>query len=147
MFSRLDQFLVLAFAQLAYRESLRDIQASLGAWSSKLYHMGIRGGVARNTLAHANERRDWRIYADFVSCLTAAARRLYADHDLGIELANMLYALTPRSSFVPVAVSLGAARQTKTAVKLPMLLDLRGNIPAFLHIADGTYHEVTFWTC
>lgn len=142
-FTCLDQFLVLAFAQLTYRESLRDIQASLRAQSNKLYHMGIRGGVARNTLAHANAQRDWRIYADFAHRLIAQARRLYADQDLGLELKDTVYALD--TTTIDLCLSLfpwAPFRQTKAAVKLHTLLDLRGNIPTFLHITDGTVHEV-----
>lgn len=142
-FSCLDQFLVLAFAQLTYRESLRDIEAGLRAQANKLYHMGIHGGIARNTLAHANARRDWRIYADFAQRLIAQARRLYADTDLGIELKDTVYALD--TTTVDLCLSLfpwAPFRATKAAVKLHTLLDLRGNIPTFLHITDGTYHEV-----
>ncbi|MGH7926612.1 MAG: IS4 family transposase [Candidatus Binatia bacterium] len=142
-FSCLDQFLVLAFAQLTYRESLRDIEASLRAQANKLYHMGIRGGIARNTLAHANARRDWRIYADFAQHLIAQARRLYADQDLGIELKDTVYALD--TTTIDLCLSLfpwAPFRATKAAVKLHTLLDLRGNIPTFLHITDGKFHEV-----
>jgi hypothetical protein len=142
-FSCLDQFLVLAFAQLTYRESLRDIEACLRAHAEKLYHLGIRGGVARNTLANANVQRDWRIYADFAQRLIVVARRLYADEDLGIELKETVYALD--TTTIDLCLSLfpwAPFRQTKAAVKLHTLLDLRGNIPTFLHITDGKFHEV-----
>src|SRR5699024_10201779 len=142
-FSCLDQFLVMAFAQLTYRESLRDIEASLRAQSNKLYHMGIRGGVARNTLANANAQRDWRIYADFAQRLITQARRLYADYDLGIQFKHTAYALD--TTTIDLCLSLfpwAPFRQTKAAVRLHTLLDLRGNIPTFIHITDGKFHEV-----
>lgn len=142
-FSCLDQFLVLAFAQLTYRESLRDIQASLRAHSNKLYHMGIRGNIARNTLANANAMRDWRIYADFAHRLITTARRLYVDEDLGLDIKDAVYALD--TTTIDLCLSLfpwAPFRQTKAAVKLHTLLDLRGNIPTFVHITDGTVHEV-----
>ena len=142
-FSCSDQFLVLAFAQLTYRESLRDIEASLRAHASKLYHMGIRGGVARNTLANASTQRDWRIYADFAQHLISMARRLYADEPLGVDLKETVYALD--TTTIDLCLSLfpwAPFRQTKAAVKLHTLLDLRGNIPTFLHITDGKFHEV-----
>lgn len=142
-FSCLDHFFVLAFAQLTYRESLRDIQVSLRAQSNKLYHMGIRGGIARNTLANANAQRDWRIYADFAQRLIVQARALYADYDLGIELKHTAYALD--TTTIDLCLSLfpwAPFRQTKAAVRLHTLLDLRGNIPTFLHITDGKFHEV-----
>lgn len=142
-FSCLDQFLVLAFAQLTYRESLRDIQASLRAHSGKLYHMGIRGNVARNTLANANAVRDWRIYADFAHRLITTARGLYVDEDLGLDIKDAVYALD--TTTIDLCLSLfpwAPFRQTKAAVKLHTLLDLRGNIPTFIHITDGTVHEV-----
>jgi hypothetical protein len=134
---------VLAFAQLTYRESLRDIEASLRAHASKLYHMGIRGGVARNTLANASTQRDWRIYADFAQHLISMARRLYADEPLGVDLKETVYALD--TTTIDLCLSLfpwAPFRQTKAAVKLHTLLDLRGNIPTFLHITDGKFHEV-----
>lgn len=142
-FSCLDQFLVLGFAQLSFRESLRDIEACLRAQSSKLYHMGIRSKIARNTLANANAQRDWRIYADFAQHLIAIARRLYAEEPLGIELKQVVYALD--ATTIDLCLSLfpwAPFRQTKAAVKLHTLLDLRGNIPTFLHISDGRFHEV-----
>ncbi len=143
-FRCLDQFLVMAFAQLTHRESLRDIEACLGAQRSKLYHMGIRsGGVARSTLSRANERRDWRIYADFAQALIRLARPLYADEDLGLDLDNTVYALD--ASTIDLCLSLfpwALFRSTKSAVKLHTLLDLRGNIPTFIHISDGKLHDV-----
>jgi hypothetical protein len=142
-FSCADQFLVLAFAQLTYRESLRDIEASLRAHAAKLYHMGLRGGVARNTLANASTQRDWRIYADFAQHLIGTARRLYADEPLGIDLKETVYALD--TTTIDLCLSLfpwAPFRHTKAAVKLHTLLDLRGNIPTFLHITDGKFHEV-----
>jgi len=142
-FSCLDQFLVLAFAQLTYRESLRDIEACLRAHADKLYHLGIRGGVARNTLANASLRRDWRIYADFAQHLIRLARRLYADQSVGIDLKETVYALDTTTIDLCLSVFPWAPfRKTKAAVKLHTLLDLRGNIPTFLHITDGKFHEV-----
>src|SRR5699024_4208603 len=142
-FSCLDQYLCMAFAQLAYRESLRDIEACLRAQKDKLYHMGIRGAVSRTTLSDANERRDWRIYADFAQALIRIARPLYADQDLGLDLDHTVYALDASTidlclSIVPWALF----RSTKSAVKLHTLLDLRGNIPTFIHISDAKIHEV-----
>ena len=138
-----DQFRCMAFAQLTYRESLRDIEACLKAQSRKLYHMGIRSKVARSTLADANENRDWRIYADFAQSLIQTARRLYADEDLGLELDNTVYALDATSIDLCLSVFPWAHfRQTKAAVKLHTLLDLRGNIPSFIHISDGKLHDV-----
>lgn len=142
-FSCLDQFLVLAFAQLTFRESLRDIEACLRAHSSKLYHMGLRGGVARNTLANANATRDWRIYAEFAQRLIVQARGLYAEEPLGVELTETVYALD--TTTIDLCLTLfpwAPFRATKAAVKLHTLLDLRGNIPTFLHITDGKFHEV-----
>lgn len=142
-FSCLDQFLVLAFAQLTYRESLRDIEACLRAHRAKLYHMGIRGGIARNTLANASTQRDWRIYADFAQHLIRLARRLYADESVGLDLKETVYALDTTTIDLCLSVFPWAPfRQTKAAVKLHTLLDLRGNIPTFLHITDGKFHEV-----
>ena len=138
-----DQFRCMAFAQLTYRESLRDIEACLKAQSNKLYHMGIRSKVARSTLADANENRDWRIYADFAQSLIQTARRLYADEDLGLELDNTVYALDATTIDLCLSVfSWAHFRQTKAAVKLHTLLDLRGNIPSFIHISDGKLHDV-----
>lgn len=142
-FSYLDQFLCMAFAQLTYRESLRDIEACLRAHKTKLYHLGIRGGVARSTLADANETRDWRIYRDFSLHLIKTARVLYAKDSFGIELDNTVYALDTTTIELCLALFPWARfRKTLAAVKLHTLLDLRGNIPAFIHITDGKVHEV-----
>lgn len=142
-FSCLDQYLSMAFAQLTYRESLRDIEACLRAQSSKLYHLGIRSTVARNTLANANAVRDWRIYCDFAQSLITIARRLYADEPLGVDLAETVYALDATTIDLCLSVFPWAAfRSTKAAIKLHTLLDLRGNIPSFLFISDGKLHEV-----
>jgi hypothetical protein len=142
-FSCLDQYLCMAFAQLTYRESLRDIEACLRAQKDKLYHMGIRGNVSRSTLADANERRDWRIYADFAQALIRIARPLYADEDLGLDLDNTVYALDASTIDLCLSVFPWALfRSTKSAVKLHTLLDLRGNIPTFIHISDGKLHDV-----
>jgi len=142
-FSCLDQFLCLAFAQLTYRESLRDIESCLRTMKNRLYHMGIRGRVSRNTLAHANEKRDWHIYADFAQVLIAQARRLYADEDLGLELKNTVYAFD--STTIDLCLSLfpwALFRKRKGAVKLHTLLDLRGSIPSFIKMTDGKTHDV-----
>ena len=143
-FTCLDQFRVMAFAQLTYRRSLRDIEACLRAMQPKLYHMGIRSRVSRNTLAHANEVRDWRIHADFAQVLIGRARRLYADQDLGEQLRQAtLYALD--SSTIDLCLSLfpwAHFRKAKAAVKLHTLMDLRGNIPAFIHVSEGKLHDV-----
>lgn len=143
-FSCFDQYLAMAFAQLTHRESLRDIEACLQAHQDKLYHMGMRSTlVARNTLAKANERRDWRIYADFAQALIRIARPLYADEDLGLELDNTIYALDASTIDLCLSVFPWALfRSTKSAVKLHTLLDLRGNIPTFIHISDGKLHDV-----
>ncbi len=143
-FSCFDQYLVMAFAQFTHRESLRDIEACLRAHQSKLYHIGIRSlNVARNTLSKANERRDWRIYADFAHSLIRLARPLYADEDLGLELDNTVYALDASTIDLCLSVFPWALfRSTKSAVKLHTLLDLRGNIPTFIHISDGKLHDV-----
>ena len=143
-FSCFDQYLVMAFAQFTHRESLRDIEACLRAHQSKLYHIGIRSlNVARNTLSKANERRDWRIYADFAHALIRIARPLYAEEDLGIELDNTVYALDASTIDLCLSVFPWALfRSTKSAVKLHTLLDLRGNIPTFIHISDGKLHDV-----
>lgn len=138
-----DQYRCMAFAQLTYRESLRDIEACLKAQSNKLYHMGIRSKVARSTLAEANEKRDWRIYADLAQSLIQTARRLYADEDLGLELNNTVYALDATTIDLCLSVFPWAQfRRTKAAIKLHTLLDLRGNIPSFIHISDGKLHDV-----
>lgn len=138
-----DQFRVMAFAQLTYRESLRDIEVCLAAQVQKLYHMGIREPVSRSTLADANESRDWRIYADFAQVLIAQARTLYADDSLSIELVNTVYALD--STTIDLCLSMfpwAPFRSTKAAVKVHTLLDLRGTIPSFIHISDGKLHDV-----
>jgi hypothetical protein len=142
-FSCWDQFLSMVFAQLTYRESLRDIEACLGSIGGKLYHMGIRGKVAKSTLADANELRDWRIYADFAQVLIAIARPLYAQDPVGVELTESLYALD--STTIDLCLSLfswAKFRQHKAAVKMHTLLDLRGNIPTFIGITDGKVHDV-----
>jgi hypothetical protein len=142
-FSCQDQYRSMAFAQLTYRESLRDIEACLNAQSNKLYHMGIRANVSRSTLADANEKRDWRIYADFAQSLILTARRLYIDEDLGLELDTTVYALDSTTIDLCLSVFPWAQfRKTKAAVKLHTLLDLRGNIPSFIHISDGKLHDV-----
>nr|CRH05449.1 transposase [Candidatus Magnetococcus massalia] len=142
-FSCLDQFLCMIFAQLTYRESLRDIEACLRAQQSKLYHMGIRGRVSRSTLADANENRDWRIYADFAQSLIHTARQLYQNDDFGIDLQQTVYALDSTTIDLCLSVFPWAKfRKTKSAVKLHTLLDLRGNIPTFIHISDGKLHDV-----
>ncbi len=142
-FSCLDQFLSMAFAQLTYRESLRDIEACLRAQRSKLYHLGIRSAVARNTLANANAVRDWRIYADFAQSLIGIARRLYAEEPFGLDLKESVYALDTTTIDLCLSVFPWAPfRTTKAAIKLHTLLDLRGNIPTFIHISDGKMHEV-----
>lgn len=142
-FSCYDQYLCMVFAQLTFRESLRDIEACLRAQKSKLYHMGIHGGISRNTLANANKVRDWRIYADFAQVLINRARELYRNEDFGVDLDETVYALD--SSTIDLSVSTfpwAHFRSTKAAVKLHTLLDLRGNIPTFLHISDGKLHDV-----
>jgi Domain of unknown function (DUF4372)/Transposase DDE domain len=142
-FSCLDQYLSMAFAQLTYRESLRDIEACLRAQASKLYHLGIRSTVARNTLANANATRDWRIYCDFVQSLIAMARRLYVNEPFGVELSETVYALDATTIDLCLSVFPWAPfRSTKAAIKLHTLLDLRGNIPSFIRISDGKWHEI-----
>ena len=142
-FTCLDQFLCMAFAQLTSRRSLRDVELCLRAHRSKLYHMGIRGGVARNTLANANKVRDWRIYADLAQVLIGIARPLYADEDLGLDLENTVYALDASTIDLCLSVFPWASfRSTKSGVKLHTLLDLRGNIPTFLHISNARLHDV-----
>jgi hypothetical protein len=133
----------MAFAQLTYRESLRDIECCLRAIGWKLYHIGIRGKVSRSTLADANEARDWRIYSDFAQILIHEARRLYVDDDFGLELKETVYALD--SSTIDLCLSIfpwARFRKTKAAVKLHTLLDLRGDIPSFIWITDGKVHDV-----
>lgn len=142
-FSCLDQFLCMAFAQLTYRESLRDIEACLRAQPSKLYHLGLRGQVSRNTLAHANELRDWRIYCEFAQALIRIARRLYANESLSVDLSETVYALD--STTIDLCLSLfpwARFRNTRAAIKLHTLLDLRGGIPTFIHVSDGKLHDV-----
>jgi hypothetical protein len=142
-FTCLDQFLCMAFAQLTYRESLRDIEACLRVAKPKLYHMGIRSNVSRNTLAHANENRDWRIYADFAQVLIKIARELYANEDFGLELKNAVYAFDSTTIDLCLSVFPWAKfRKTKAAVKLHTLLDLRGNIPVVISITNGKTHDV-----
>ncbi len=142
-FSCLDQYLCMAFAQLTYRESLRDIEACLRAQETKLYHMGIRGKVSRSTLADANQLRDWRIYADFAHSLIHIARKLYINEEFGVELNQTVYALDATTIDLCLSVFPWAHfRQTKAAIKLHTLLDLRGNIPTFIHISDGKLHDV-----
>ncbi len=138
-----EHFRALAFAQLTYRESLRDIEACLSAQSAKLYHMGIGSPIRRSTLADANERRDWLIYAEFAQRLITQARKLYAEEDLGLDLANTVYALD--STTIDLCLSLfpwAPFRSTKAVVKMHTLLDLRGSIPSFIHISDGKVHDV-----
>jgi hypothetical protein len=142
-FSCWDQFLCMAFAQLTYRESLRDIEACLRSAQRKLYHMGIRSKVSRNTLAHANQVRDWRIYVDFAQILIARARRLYANDSFGVELNQTAYALD--STTIDLCLSLfpwAKFRAHKGAVKLHTLLDLRGSIPCLVIITHGKIHDV-----
>lgn len=142
-FSCLDQFLCMAFAQLTYRESLRDIETCLRSMNGRLYHMGIKGNVSRSTLAKANEIRDWRIYADFAQRLIHQARRLYRYDEFEIELDTTVYALD--STTIDLCLSLfpwAHFRKTKGAIKVHTLLDLRGNIPSFIVITDGKVHDV-----
>jgi hypothetical protein len=142
-FSCWDQFLAMAFAQLTYRESLRDIEACLRSMSGKLYHMGFRSRVARSTLAEANESRDWRIYADFAQVLIGIARPLYARDPIGVDLDQSLYALD--STTIDLCLSLfpwARFRKHKAAVKMHTLLDLHGNIPTFIRVTDGKVHDV-----
>jgi len=142
-FSCWDQFLAMGFAQLTYRESLRDIEACLRSMQSKLYHMGFRGKVSRSTVADANESRDWRIYADFAQVLIGIARPLYADDLLGVELDQNLYALD--STTIDLCLSLfpwARFRRHKAAVKMHTLLDLHGSIPTFIRITEGKTHDV-----
>jgi hypothetical protein len=142
-FSHLDQFLCMAFAQPTYRESLRDIETCLRAHQAKLYHLGIRGNIARSTLADANESRDWHIYADFAMSLIQTARKLYASDQFAVELEQTAYALDTTTIDLCLSVFPWARfRKAKAAVKLHSLLDLRGNIPSFIHMSDGKMHEV-----
>ncbi len=142
-FSCTDQFLCMAFAQLTYRESLRDIEACLRSMRSKLYHMGIRGQISKSTLADANNNRDWHIYADFAQVLIHTARDLYLRDPFAIELANTIYALD--ATTIDLCLSLfpwAHFRKNKAAIKLHTLLDLRGNIPSFIEITDGKVADV-----
>jgi transposase len=142
-FSCLDQFFCMAFAQLSYRESLRDIESCFRAMHNKLYHLGIQSKISRSTLAEANEKRDWRIYADFAQVLINIARPLYSEEDFGVELDETVYALD--SSTIDLCLSLfpwARFRKRKSAIKLHTLLDLRGNIPSFISITDGKVHDV-----
>jgi hypothetical protein len=142
-FSCRDQFLAMAFAQLTYRESLRDIETCLRSVQPKLYHMGFRGRIARSTLADANRKRDWRIYAEFAQTLIRRARKLYLDEPFGIDLQGTAYALD--STTIDLCLSLfpwAGFRRRKGAVKLHTLLDLRGNIPCFLRVSHGKMHDV-----
>ena len=142
-FTCLDQYLCMAFAQLTYRESLRDIEACLRAQASKLYHLGIRSQVSRNTLANANATRDWRIYCEFAQGLIRTARGLYVDEPFGLDLKDTVYALDATTIDLCLSVFPWAPfRSTKAAIKLHTLLDLRGNIPSFIFISDGKLHEV-----
>ena len=142
-FSCLDQFLCLVFAQLTYRESLRDIEACLRSQPTKLYHMGIRGIIARNTLSYANRIRDWRIYADVAMYLIKIARKLYQGEDIGLEIENTVYALDSTSIDLCLTLCPWALfRSTKSGIKLHTLLDLRGNIPSFLNITPAKIHDV-----
>ena len=137
-----EQYRAMAFAQLTYRESLRDVEACLLAQEAKLYHMGFRAPVRRSTLADANESRDWRIYAGFAQRLIAQARKLYRDEELGLELSNTVYALD--STTIDLCMSMfpwAHFRSTKSAVKMHTLLDLRGSIPAFIYISKGTVSD------
>ncbi len=142
-FPSTEQYRAMAFAQLTYRESLRDIEVCLSAQPSKLWHMGFRGPIRRSTLADANETRDWRIYAEFAQRLIAQARRLYVGESLSVDLKDTVYALD--STTIDLCLSLfpwAHFRSTKAAVKMRTLLDLRGNIPSFIHISDGKLHDV-----
>jgi len=142
-FSCLDPYLCMAFAQLTYRESLRDIETCLRSQQQKLYHMGIRGKVSRSTITDANEQRDWRIYADLAHALIPIARRLYSSEQFTVELEQTAYALDATTIDLCLSVFPWAHfRKTKSAIKLHTLLDLRGSIPTFIHISDGKFHEV-----
>lgn len=142
-FSCMDQFLCMAFAQITYRESLRDIEACLRSMHTKLYHMGIRGQVSRNTLSNANNQRDWHIYADFAQVLIHTARNLYLKEPLGVELEETVYALD--ATVIDLCLSVfpwAYFQKNKGAIKLHTLLDLRGSIPSFIEITDGKVYEV-----
>jgi hypothetical protein len=142
-FTCFDQFLCMAFAQLTYRESLRDIECCLRAMRGKLYHMGIRGKVSRSTLAYANENRDWRIYCDFAQILIHEARQLYSNDDFGLQLQETVYALD--ATIIDLCLSVfpwARFRKTKGGIKLHTLLDLRGSIPSFIAITEAGVHEL-----
>ena len=142
-FGCLDQFLSMAFAQITFRESLRDIEACMEAHATKAYHLGLRGNFTRSNLADANERCDWRLYYDFAQALIRIARRLYATEPFGLELDSTVYALD--STTIDLCLTMfpwAPFRSTKAAIKLHTLLDLRGNIPSFIHISDGKWHDV-----
>ncbi|NIQ89487.1 MAG: IS4 family transposase [Phycisphaerae bacterium] len=142
-FTCFDQFMCMAFAQLTYRESLRDIECCLRAMKDKLYHMGIRGKISRSTIADANENRDWRIYCDFAQILIHQARQLYANDDFGLQLDETVYALD--ATIIDLCLSVfpwARFRKSKGAIKLHTLLDLKGNIPSFIAITQGRVHEV-----
>jgi hypothetical protein len=142
-FSTLDQFLSMAFAQITFRESLRDIEACMEAHSTKAYHLGMRGNFTRSNLADANERCDWRLYCEFAQALIRIARRLYVTEPFGLELDSTVYALD--STTIDLCLTMfpwAPFRSTKAAIKLHTLLDLRGNIPSFIHISDGKWHDV-----
>jgi hypothetical protein len=142
-FSCWDQYLAMAFAQLTYRESLRDIEACLGSMQDKAYHLGFRGKVARSTLADANEAHDWRIFADFAQYLIGVARPLHANDSIGVDLDNSFYALDSTTIDLCLALFPWAKfRQSKGAVKMHTLLDLHGNISTFIGITDGKVHDV-----
>jgi hypothetical protein len=142
-FSCMDQFFCMAFAQLAYRESLRDIECCLRAHQAKLWHMGLRGRISRSTLAHANERRDWRIWADFGQVLIAEARELYRDDSFGADIEQTAYAFDSTTISLCLALFPWARfRRAKAAVKAHTLLDLRGNIPCWVHVTTGDVHDV-----
>ncbi len=142
-FTCLDQFLCMAFAQLTYRESLRDIECCMRAMQEKLYHTGIRGRISRSTIARANEKRDWRIYSDFAQILIHRARQLYAEDDFGVELQETAYALD--ATIIDLCLSVfpwAWFRKTKGGIKLHTLLDLRGNIPSFIAVTNAKVHEL-----
>ena len=142
-FSHLDQFLCMSFAQLTFRESLRDIEVCLRAQDAKIYHLGIRGHVARSNLADANEKRDWRIYRDFANALIVEARLLYGGDAFGVDLDNTVYALDTTTIDLSLKLFPWAHfRTAKAAVKIHTQVDLRGNIPSFIHVSDGKMHEV-----
>jgi len=142
-FSCWDQFLCMVFAQLTYRESLRDIETCMRALQNKLYHMGIRGNISRSTLAYANEKRDWRIYADFAKILIHEAKKLYINEPFGVDIDETVYALD--STTIDLCLSLfnwAQFRKNKGAIKMHTLLNLRGSIPEFIRITDGKVHDV-----